>query len=115
MAFPRASYWFLVAVALVMALAHVCAAPFHAHAGAITTHAERESHHSGSDADEDAVHAASCDALKAPSMEQGGAVLLPVGTVPVVAAPPVHHLVEANASVVVGSPPLFLLHAALLI
>ena len=113
MTFPRSSYWFLIALAVVMASAHICAAPFHTHNGAITAHDEHESHHDGSGPS--AVHAASCEALKTPSVKQVGAMLLPVGTVPVLAPPLACRLTEANAAVVIGSPPLFLLHAVLLI
>ena len=115
MNFPRTSYWLLVALAVVMVLGHICALPFHAHAGVITTHEERESHHSDTDPDEDAAHAASCDAVKAAPAADGVAVLIPIDTVPVVVSPLVRHLAEADASAVGGSPPLFLLHAALLI
>ena len=115
MQLPRGSYWLLVVIAVVMVLGHICALPFHAHAGAITTHEERESHHGHGDADEDTAHAASCDAVKAPPHADGAPVLVALGTAPVVVLPPARHLVEADASVVVGSPPLFLLHAVLLI
>ena len=115
MRFPRLSYWLLVAVAVAMVLGHICALPFHAHAGVITSHDERESHHGPGDQDNDATHAASCDAVKAPPAVDGAAVLVPVGVVPIVIASPVRHLAEADASILVGSPPLFLLHAALLI
>src|SRR5207247_9866507 len=115
MRFPRSSYWVLIALAVVMVLGHICALPFHVHAGAITTHEERESHHGDGDTGEDAVHAASCDAVKSPSAAGDAVVLVPAGTVPIVTSAPVRHLVEAEASLVGPSPPLFLLHAILLI
>lgn len=115
MTFPRASYWFVIALAIVMVLAHICAGPLHAYAGAITTHEGHESHHGGSEAERDAGHAASCDALKTPSVGPAVAVLLPVGTVPVLVALQVRRLTELDACVATGSPPLFLLHAAFLI
>ena len=105
----------LVVLAVATVLGHICALPFHVHAGAITTHEERESHHGGGDTGEDAVHAASCDAVKSPSAAGDAVVLVPAGTVPIVTSAPVRHLVEAEASLVGTSPPLFLLHAVLLI
>ena len=116
MRFPQLSYWLLVAIAVVMVLGHICALPFHAHAGVITTHSEeRDSHHGDADPNEDVIHAASCDAAKAPPAADGVTVLVPVGVVPLVISSTGLHLVEADASILVGSPPLFLLHAALLI
>lgn len=112
---PLRLSWLLVAIAVLMVLGHICAEPFHAHAGVVTTHEGPESH-AGAPESSDAIHAASCDAVKAPSSPDAPlAVLVPVGAVPVLAALPVRQLVEAYAAIVVGSPPLFLLHAALLI
>jgi hypothetical protein len=115
MRLPRQSYWLLVAVAVLMMLGHICALPFHAHAGAITTHEERHSHHGDERPHEDAVHAASCDAAKSTPVGLDGVILVPLGTVVVVGSAPTRHAIERDVAVVVGSPPLFLLHASLLI
>jgi hypothetical protein len=109
------SYWFLVGMAVVMVLGHICAQPFHAHAGTITTHGERDSHHGGGESDEDATHAASCDAAKSAPTGMDGAVLAPIGTIVTAAPIPIRRVTEANAATATGSPPLFLLHASLLI
>src|SRR2546422_279443 len=57
----RVSSWLLVGLAIFVVLGHICAAPIHAHAGAVTTHSEDHSE-GGSD---EAVHAGSCEALRA--------------------------------------------------
>src|SRR5260370_9745048 len=74
---PTPSCWFLIAVMAIMVVGHVCASPFHAHAGAIATHEEHDSHHGSDDADHDAIHAGSCEALKS-----AGAGAHPLGLVP---------------------------------
>ena len=103
----RLSSWLLVAVAVFVVLGHVCALPVHAHAGAVTTHAEDHPEH-GSDG---AAHGGSCEALKAtpnialpvlPAVRLDIALLLALSTE--VATPP---------AAPEESPPLFLLHAVL--
>ena len=111
----RASYWLLVAIAVVMVLGHICAEPFHAHAGVITAHEERDAHHGSGEPETDAAHGASCDAVKSAPASDGVAVLVAIDTVSLVVPPLVPHLVEAADAAVVGSPPLFLLYAVLLI
>ena len=111
----RASYWLLVAVAVMTVLGHICAEPFHAHAGVITAHEQHDSHHDTGDGDPDAVHAASCDAVKAAPAADGVAVLVARDTVSIVVPPLARQRGEVEGSVVRGSPPLFLLHAVLLI
>jgi hypothetical protein len=103
----RLSSWLLIGVALFVVMGHVCALPVHAHAGAVTTHAEDDPEH-GSDG---ASHGGSCEALRAtpnialPALPAARldvdllmALLAEVATPP--AAPD-------------ESPPLFLLHAVL--
>ena len=114
MRLPRGSCWLLVLIAIAMVLGHICALPFHAHAGAITTHQESESHHGHDGPDDDALHAASCDAVKTAAGAGNVVVLVPIGTVPSLVLPSGRQL-EPDASVILGSPPLFLLHAVLLI
>ena len=115
MRLPHQSYWLLVAIAVLMVLGHICALPFHAHAGAMTTHQEHRSHHGDESPGEDAAHAASCEAAKSASAGIDGVILVPLGTVVVVGLAPTRRATEADALLVVGSPPLFLLHASLLI
>src|SRR5881296_546871 len=72
----RLSPCLLVGVAIFVVFGHICAAPFHAHAGAVTTHSE-DHPASGSD---DAAHGGSCEALRAQS-DVDAPVLLPTGIV----------------------------------
>lgn len=103
---PLAS-WLLIAVAVFVVLGHVCALPVHAHAGAVTTHAE---HHPAQGSD-GASHGGSCEALSAPlnialpalpAVRVDVALLLALFTA--AATPP---------AAPDESPPLFLLHAVL--
>jgi hypothetical protein len=92
-------------------MSHICVGQIHAHAGALTTHSEDHPEH-GSD---EAAHGGSCEALRTATNLDLPAllaarldvvivtVLRDAGTVPVAAPTPD------------TSPPLFLLHAALLI
>jgi hypothetical protein len=107
----RVSSWLLVGLAIFVVLGHICAAPFHAHAGAVTTHGE-DHPEGGSD---EAAHAGSCEALRADFGVHTPA-LLPTGIVlPVVRDPEIDHAQPTQVSAPTSSPPLFLLHAALLI
>src|SRR5712692_9754622 len=104
----------LAAVAIFTVLSHICALPFHAHAGAITTHEEPASHHAGDNPEEDTAHAASCEVVKSAPAAPDGVVLVPLGTIPAVTWESTRRLANVDAAVALGSPPLFLLHAALL-
>jgi hypothetical protein len=115
MTVSRPAGWFLVALAVVMVLGHICASPFHAHAGALATHEQHESHHADGNSDDDAAHAGSCEVLKSASAVDRAPAVVAMGTVPVVVLPPTNQLVAADASVADESPPLFLLHSVLLI
>lgn len=110
----------VVLLTLATALVHICALPFHAHARTVTTHQEPASHHAGGDAGEDAVHAASCDAVRPPSGDGDApaldaVALAPAGTASLVTPASPCRLVEGPASLVAAARPLFLLHAVLLI
>src|SRR3989442_6202700 len=111
----RFSSWFLIILGAVMVLSHVCAEPFHAHAGTITAHEGHDSHDGADETGHDAVHAASCDAVKAQSPAALDMLILDA----ISAAPPQFtpiDIVRADTPAILGSPPpLFLLHAALLI
>jgi hypothetical protein len=107
---PAALVLFLIAFAAV--LSHVCVLPAHAHGDAphdaAHDHGDRE--HPG-----DGVHAASCEVVRAavPGLAPPALVapLAAVVSVTVTSA----GIVEAPTPPVASSPPLFLLHAALLI
>jgi hypothetical protein len=104
-----------VALAAFMVLGHICTLPFHAHAGAITTHEESQSHHGGQHPDDDAAHAGSCEAAKSAPVAIDTSLLPTVGTVVAVVQESADLPGDADGAVVLGSPPLFLLHASLLI
>lgn len=102
----------LLIVAIIAVLAHVCVLPVHAHAVPVEGHG---SHHD--DSSDNSVHTASCDALKTASATPS--IILVATAVPVAGVEPVslkgHAFDAAPVRTHSGSPPLFLLHAALLI
>lgn len=106
---PRAWSIFLVAIATLVVMSHICAGPFHAHAGTVTTHSEDHPER-GSD---EAAHGGSCEALRAslnidlPALPGARLDVLPLAAILTAIARPVP---APDAS-----PPLFLLHAVLLI
>lgn len=100
----------MLIIAIVAVLGHVCVLPVHAHAAPAESH---DSH--GDEPGDNSVHTASCDALKSTS---AAALIVPAAAwsplVAVEAAGP--RLFDAAPSRSrAESPPLFLLHAALLI
>jgi len=111
----------LLAVAFFVAFTHVCVWPTHAHAGASHRHdvaATPDGHdESPHHPDGDAVHVASCDAVGTAAVSLPPAP--PVSDVGVFGTPLVTELRGAARAPEVrppgASPPLFLLHAALLI
>jgi len=105
----RISSVFLVAVAVLVVMGHICAGPFHAHAGSVTTHSE-DHHERGGD---DAAHGASCEVLRATAT-------IDLPALPVVRLDIPALTLSSTASTrplpAPGtSPPLFLLHDVLLI
>jgi len=101
----------VVALAVFAALAHMCAGPLHVHAGAVTAHEDRHSEHDHGDT----AHGGSCEALKS-------ATIMPVPAASSCLAATVladtagrSAPVFDSAPLATPSPPLFLLHAALLI
>jgi len=105
--------WSLFAVAIAAVLSHVCVLP-HAHA-AEPAAAETHDHDEPGDAAGDAVHGASCDVVRtAPT--QLAALCCASGRGAPRVEPTAHLVVHAPALVARGpSPPLFILHASLLI
>lgn len=103
----------LLFVALLAAVLHVCVLPVGAHAPASGAHDGHHEHESG--AAGEGVHAASCD-LAAGTRGVPTAAPVPVPqTGPTVASIIVSPAVAPTAPAPPDSPPLFLLHAALLI
>ena len=103
----RPSSILLVAIAIVVVMGHICAGPFHAHAGTVTTHSEDHPEH-GSD---EAAHGGSCEALRAtPNIDLPALPAVRLDVVPHTA------ILIATATppfALDTSPPLFLLHAVL--
>lgn len=107
----RLSAWMLVGAAIFIVLGHVCALPVHAHAGAVTTHTADHPER-GSD---EAAYGGSCEALRA-SPNFDVPALLPTGVAPLVIGSLETHRAHATpVPTPASSPPLFLLHRALLI
>ena len=106
-------YSLLLGLGLFVLLSHVCALPVHA-AGFDTLLDHTDAAHDGQSADE-SVHGGSCEAVRSafavgpPVVPVAKAVSVTVVTRPV--RPSLEHLLLAVAT----SPPLFLLHASLLI
>ena len=104
-----ASSILLVAVAILMVMGHVCAGPLHAHAGTVTTHSEDHPER-GSD---EAAHGGSCEALRAtPDVDLPA---LPVARLELARLPVMLPAIARPLPSPDTSPPLFLLHAVLLI
>jgi hypothetical protein len=100
----------LLIVAIIAILGHVCVLPVHAHAIPVEGH---ESH--GESPTDDSVHTASCDALKGTSATPS-IVPATTWTALVVVEPfALRRFDTAPAAAHAESPPLFLLHASLLI
>ena len=99
-------------LAVVMLVGHICVLPTHGHVETAPGHGDEAQPH---DVDE-AVHAGSCEAL--PSSGIAGPAVLAISAF--VVATPVEPLKQlfgrrGMPSLPTASPPLFLLHAALLI
>jgi len=108
----RWSRWALVTIAVATVFGHVCALPLHVHAGTVTTHDD----HSGAAAEEtDAVHAGSCDAVKTPTVTSDLLVAMAAAPTPVLDSTVARLVRSKPVPIATASPPLFLLHASLLI
>jgi hypothetical protein len=96
--------------AILAVVGHVCVVPVHAHATPVRGHGSHDH-----DADDHSVHTASCEALKSSSPVVMPTLVLALAPL---TAPPtlLRHAYDDVAVVTCApSPPLFLLHAALLI
>src|SRR5262249_54791891 len=114
MSFSRLSTWLLVGVALFVVVGHICAEPFHVHAGTVTTHSEGDPGHSTGEVNH---HRGSCEAVRADALFFQFPVLAPSRVeiaIPDLRLGPVLRTDPPPAAT--GPPPrLFLLHSALLI
>src|SRR5467141_1816265 len=104
---PRSRHLLSVTVLAILALTlvgHVCALPLHGHP------ATEEHHDAG-----DSVHGASCEVVRSTSSATG----CPIANAALLVTGPVDHCLRGlqicSRPLSVHSPPLFLLHAALLI
>ena len=116
--------WLCLGIATLAVLGHICAFSFHAHASELHVHlsdvsvpvppAHGHEGAGGPDADH-SFHGASCDAVR-PASTSALPVLPTAAVVPPGTSAPVFHSAPDIRLVVVSStPPLFLLHASLLI
>src|SRR5262249_22318981 len=114
MSLSRLSTWLLLGVALFVVVGHICAEPFHVHAGTVTTHGESEPDHSTGEV---ARHGGLCEAVRADVLYFQFPALVPSQVE--IAIPGLRFgasLPTDFAPAATGSPPrLFLLHSALLI
>jgi hypothetical protein len=100
----------LLIIAIIAVLGHICVLPVHAHAAPAESH---DSH--GEEPGDHSVHTASCDALKSTSATP---LIVPAATwapLAAVEAVGLRLFDSATSRSCAESPPLFLLHAALLI
>ena len=103
--------WLLVGLAVFVVLGHVCAGPVHVHAGAVTTHSEDHSER-GSD---EAAHGGSCEAVRSAASVDAAILVQTSVVLPLRDGRPFEALLAALLPAPAESPPLFLLHASLLI
>jgi hypothetical protein len=111
-------------VATVAVLGHICAFSFHAHASELHVHLSDVSvpgppahDHEGSDGPDadDSFHGASCDAVR-PASSSAVPILPTTARMHLESSTPALHVApNVRLGVVSSTPPLFLLHAALLI
>ena len=119
----RASFrvsWFLIVVLTVTAVGHLCILPFHVHdvASAEAAHSEHrnDGHHAPATPEHDAFHAASCDAVNTSGSRLASVAAVTMG--PIASGPVAMVAIVPRPAYVTplyASPPLFVLHASLLI
>jgi len=103
---------FLVAVAIFMAIGHICVGPFHAHAGAVTTHSEDHPERSS----DEAAHGGSCEALRTvANVDLPALPAAPLDVVFLTGLFVTHKVPQPTPAPDTSPPPLFLFHASLLI
>ena len=104
---------FLLGFGLFVILSHVCALPAHA-AALDTVLGHTDTAHDAQSTDE-SVHGGSCEAVRSTFAVQPPVAPVPTAVSVTVATRPVRPFLEHPRPAVVTSPPLFLLHASLLI
>lgn len=103
--------WTLLVLSVAMLMGHICVLPGHVHADTPARQTGADHPHDA----EEAVHAASCEAVR-PAWVGCPVVLAPsVGAVTALLVAPSKTWISNSRSPSVKSPPLFLLHASLLI
>jgi hypothetical protein len=99
-------------LAVVMLVGHICVLPIHSHVEASPSHGDEAQPH---DAD-DAVHAGSCEALRSSGTACPPLLTISAFVVPTAVYPLNEWVSRGSISPrPTASPPIFLLHAALLI
>ena len=116
--------WLCLGIATLAVLGHICAFSFHAHASELHVHLSDVSvpappaHGHGGAGEPDAdhsFHGASCDAVR-PASSSALPILQTIARMHLESSAPVFHGAPDIRLIVVSStPPLFLLHASLLI
>jgi len=107
----RVVSWLLAAVTIFIVVGHVCALPGH-------VHAVPAEHHDGDSPDHDSVHEASCQATSTSAVPTCAPMLPTVGVVEelgILPSLPSSAAAARTSTRTRARPPLFLLHAALLI
>ena len=103
--------WTLLVLSVAVLMGHICVLPGHVHTDTPARQTDGDHPH---DADQ-AVHAASCEAVR-PAWTGCPIVLAPsVGAVTATLVAPSKTWISSSRSPSVKSPPLFLLHASLLL
>jgi hypothetical protein len=105
------SRWALVTIAVATMLGHVCATPLYVHAGTVTTHDD----HSSSAEKTDAVHAGSCDAVKALRVTSDPLVATAAAPTPLLDSTAARLVRSKPVPAATASLPLFRLHVSLLL
>jgi hypothetical protein len=115
----RRPSWFLIAVAVLIAMGHICALPDHAVAAPASAHDDSDAHRHSSPTGGDESHLESCEGLRSAPTNR---IVPPITALQLPALQQAASRLATSAvgllehrSFVAESPPLFLLYAALLI
>ncbi len=107
----RLTRWTLLVLSVAILMGHICVLPGHVHAETRAPHADTDQPH---DSDE-AVHAASCEAVRPASVGSSIAPVPSLGAVTATLVIQAQTWISSSRSPSLKSPPLFLLHSSLLI
>jgi hypothetical protein len=103
--------WTLLVLSVAILMGHICVLPGHVHADMPAKQTDVDHPH---DSDE-AVHAASCEAVRSASVGSSIVLAPSVGALTAIPVAPPKTWLGSSRLPSVKSPPLFLLHASLLI